>query len=73
MRWLGLAKAAAQVHFAPTAYNLKRTLNILPASQARLPQPRTTPSMCRAIRIFARVPRLYSHPRTGLLNFMPAR
>ena len=31
MRWRGLAKAAAQVHFTATAYNLKRTLNILTA------------------------------------------
>ena len=31
MRWRGLAKAAAQVHFTSTAYNLKRTLNILTA------------------------------------------
>ena len=29
MRWRGLAKAAAQVHFTAIAYNLKRTLNIL--------------------------------------------
>ena len=29
MRWRGLAKAAAQVHFTATAYNLKRALNIL--------------------------------------------
>lgn len=31
MRWRGLAKAAAQVHLTATAYNLKRTLNILTA------------------------------------------
>lgn len=31
MRWRGLAKAAAQVHLTATAYNLKRTLNILAA------------------------------------------
>ena len=30
-RWRGLARAAAQVHFTVTAYNLKRTLNILTA------------------------------------------
>ena len=29
MRWRGLARAAAQVHFTATAYNLKRSLNIL--------------------------------------------
>jgi IS5 family transposase len=29
MRWRGLAKAAAQVHLTATAYNLKRTMNIL--------------------------------------------
>jgi transposase, IS5 family len=29
MRWRGLAKAAAQVHLTATAYNLKRTFNIL--------------------------------------------
>jgi len=29
MRWRGLAKAAAQVHFTAIAYNLKRSLNIL--------------------------------------------
>ena len=29
MRWRGLAKATAQVHFTAIAYNLKRTLNIL--------------------------------------------
>lgn len=33
MRWRGLAKAAAQVHFTATAYNLKRTLNILAAQR----------------------------------------
>jgi len=31
MRWLGLAKAAAQVHLTAIAYNLKRTMNILAA------------------------------------------
>jgi len=31
MRWRGLAKAAAQVHFTAAAYNLKRTLNIVTA------------------------------------------
>ena len=31
MRWRGLARAAAQVHFTATAYNLKRCLNILSA------------------------------------------
>jgi IS5 family transposase len=31
MRWRGLARAAAHVHFTATAYNLKRTLNILAA------------------------------------------
>lgn len=31
MRWRGLARAAAQVHFTATAYNLKRGLNILSA------------------------------------------
>jgi IS5 family transposase len=31
MRWRGLARAAAQVHFTATAYNLKRSLNILSA------------------------------------------
>jgi transposase, IS5 family len=31
MRWRGLARAAAQVHFTATAYNLKRTFNILSA------------------------------------------
>ena len=31
MRWRGLARAAAQVHFTATAYNLKRSLNLLPA------------------------------------------
>ena len=29
MRWRGLARAAAQVHLTATAYNLKRSLNIL--------------------------------------------
>ena len=29
MRWRGLARATAQVHFTATAYNLKRSLNIL--------------------------------------------
>ena len=29
MRWRGLAKATAQVHFTAIACNLKRTLNIL--------------------------------------------
>jgi IS5 family transposase len=28
MRWRGLARASAQVHFTATAYNLKRCLNI---------------------------------------------
>jgi IS5 family transposase len=31
MRWRGLARAAAQVHLTATAYNLKRSLNILSA------------------------------------------
>lgn len=31
MRWRGLARAAAQVHFTATAYNLKRSLNLRPA------------------------------------------
>jgi IS5 family transposase len=31
MRWRGLARATAQVHFTATAYNLKRSLNLLPA------------------------------------------
>lgn len=31
MRWRGLASAAAQVHLTATAYNLKRSLNILSA------------------------------------------
>ena len=31
MRWRGLPRAAAQVHFTATAYNLKRCLNILSA------------------------------------------
>lgn len=31
MRWRGLAKAAVQVHLTATAYNLKRSLNILSA------------------------------------------
>ena len=31
MRWRGLAKAAVQVHLTATAYNLKRTFNILAA------------------------------------------
>ena len=31
MRWRGLARAAAQVHFTATAYNLKRCRNILSA------------------------------------------
>lgn len=31
MRWRGLARAAAQVHFTATAYNLKRSLNIVSA------------------------------------------
>jgi len=31
MRWRGLARAAAQVHFTATAYNLKRSLNLQPA------------------------------------------
>ncbi len=31
MRWRGLARAAAQVRFTAIAYNLKRSLNILPA------------------------------------------
>lgn len=31
MRWRGLARATAQVLFTATAYNLKRSLNILPA------------------------------------------
>jgi IS5 family transposase len=31
MRWRGLARAAAQVHFTATAYNLKRSLNLHPA------------------------------------------
>ena len=30
MRWKGLAKAAAQVHFTAIAYNLKRSLNLKP-------------------------------------------
>jgi IS5 family transposase len=37
MLWRGLANAAAQVHFTATAYNLKRSLNIL-AAQILLPQ-----------------------------------
>ena len=32
MRWRGLARAAAQVYFTATAYNLKRSLNIVSAS-----------------------------------------
>ncbi len=28
MRWRGLARAAAQVHFTATAYNLTRSLDI---------------------------------------------
>jgi IS5 family transposase len=31
MRWRGLARAAAQVHFTATANNLKRSLNLQPA------------------------------------------
>jgi IS5 family transposase len=31
MRWRGLARATAQVHFTATAYNLKRSLNLQPA------------------------------------------
>lgn len=31
MRWRGLARARAQVHFTATAYNLKRSLNLQPA------------------------------------------
>jgi len=31
MRWRGLARATAQVHFTATAYNLKRSLNLHPA------------------------------------------
>lgn len=31
MRWRGLARAVAQVHFSATAYDLKRSLNILSA------------------------------------------
>jgi IS5 family transposase len=31
MRWRGLARAIAQVHFTATAYNLKRSLNLQPA------------------------------------------
>ena len=31
MRWRGLARAAAQVHFTATAYNLKRSLKLIPA------------------------------------------
>lgn len=31
MRWCGLARAIAQVHFTATAYNLKRSLNLQPA------------------------------------------
>ena len=31
MRWRGLARAKAQVHFTATAYNLKRSLNLQPA------------------------------------------
>jgi len=31
MRWRGLARAAAQVHFTATAYNIKRSLNLLAA------------------------------------------
>ena len=30
MRWLGIAKAAAQVHLTAIAYNLKRTLRMIP-------------------------------------------
>jgi IS5 family transposase len=29
MRWIGIAKAAAQVHLTAIAYNLKRTLSII--------------------------------------------
>lgn len=32
MRWRGLAKAVAQVHFSTIAYNLKRKLTILAAA-----------------------------------------
>lgn len=32
MRWRGLAKAAAQIHLTATAYNLKRTFNLLAAT-----------------------------------------
>lgn len=31
MRWRGLARATAQVHFTATAYNLKRSFNLQPA------------------------------------------
>lgn len=31
MRWRGLARVTAQVHFTATAYNLKRSLNLQPA------------------------------------------
>jgi len=31
MRWRGLARATAQVHFTATAYNLKRSLHLQPA------------------------------------------
>jgi IS5 family transposase len=31
MRWRGLARATAQVHFTATAYNLKRSLNLQPS------------------------------------------
>ena len=32
MRWIGIAKAAAQVHLTAIAYNLKRTLSIVRAA-----------------------------------------
>jgi IS5 family transposase len=31
MRWRGLARATAQIHFSTTAYNLKTSLNLQPA------------------------------------------
>lgn len=46
MRWRGLAKAAAPVHFTAIAYNFKRTLNILSAA-ARSPANTMQPNQQR--------------------------
>lgn len=63
MRWRGLARTRAQVHFTTTAYNLKRSLHLQPAQRlARLTR-HSTPNQPPA----SKQPRT-NHPRPGLIT-----